>query len=428
MLKAIEFHAARKRLLLCGAFALTAVVAGCEQKKKAVAKTPPAKVEKPAAEGKPASVVLTREAEARLGIRTVPVEQRQLQQVRVLGGEVMPRPGSSVTLSAPLSGTLLAPGRDSTATGDDGESVPESPPLIPGQTLKRGQVLFQLHPLLPAESRASLLESKAEVEGGLSAAQVRLAAATVAYERARKLLDDKAGSQRAVDEATAELELSKALLEAAETRRALLRGLTDPDPGTESAGTLPIASPVDGVLVRLLAAQGQLVGAGEPLAEIADLHRLWIRVPVYAGDLPGVDTTRDVEIAPLGATSSERSLVARPVTAPPTADPTAASVDLYYEVAGQSVPLQPGLRIAVTVPLRSEEESLVVPWAAVVHDANGGTWVYEQTVPRTFQRSRVQVRFVLRDLASLDSGPAPGALVVTDGAAELFGTELGVGK
>ena len=51
----------------------------------------------------------------------------------------------------------------------------------------------------------------------------------------------------------------------------------------------------------------------------------------------------------------------------------------------------------------------VVPWAAVMHDIHGGTWVYENTAPLTYVRRRVQVRYVVDDLAVLESGPPVGA-------------------
>jgi multidrug efflux pump subunit AcrA (membrane-fusion protein) len=104
-------------------------------------------------------------------------------------------------------------------------------------------------------------------------------------------------------------------------------------------------------------------------------------------------------------------------------------VDVFYELendAGRT--LRPGERVSVTVFLRGEEESLVVPWAAVVIDIHGGAWVYESLGKGRYQRRRVEVRQVDGDSAVLHSGPRPGTLVVTAGAAELFGTELGFSK
>ena len=66
-------------------------------------------------------------------------------------------------------------------------------------------------------------------------------------------------------------------------------------------------------------------------------------------------------------------------------------------------------RMSVRVKLQGASEQRVVPWSAVMHDINGGTWVYEKTAEHTYIRRRVQVRYVVDDLAVLESGPAAGA-------------------
>ena len=89
--------------------------------------------------------------------------------------------------------------------------------------------------------------------------------------------------------------------------------------------------------------------------------------------------------------------------------------------------MYPGQKLAVMVPLRGRAESLVVPFKAVLYDVHGGAWVYKQLDERVYARQRVSVEYVDGDNAVLVAGPEPGSKVVTDGAAELFGTEFGVG-
>ena len=72
--------------------------------------------------------------------------------------------------------------------------------------------------------------------------------------------------------------------------------------------------------------------------------------------------------------------------------------------------------------------SLQVPAAAILYDTNGGTWVYERTAEHKYTKRRVEVSRTVNGVAHLRRGPAPGAAVVTDGAAELWGTEFGTGK
>jgi hypothetical protein len=68
-----------------------------------------------------------------------------------------------------------------------------------------------------------------------------------------------------------------------------------------------------------------------------------------------------------------------------------------------------------------------LPYAAVLYDEHGDTWTYTNPAPLTFIRKRIGVDYVSRDLAILTTGPRAGTRVVTVGAAELLGAELGVG-
>ena len=70
----------------------------------------------------------------------------------------------------------------------------------------------------------------------------------------------------------------------------------------------------------------------------------------------------------------------------------------------------------------------MVPWSAVIHDIYGGTWVYARTAPQVYSRIRVLVEYVDGDLAVIKDGPKLNSVVVTAGAAELFGTEVGFAK
>jgi multidrug efflux pump subunit AcrA (membrane-fusion protein) len=146
------------------------------------------------------------------------------------------------------------------------------------------------------------------------------------------------------------------------------------------------------------------------------------------GDLEEVDLKAPALVAPLAAPAKAKAAVARPVPAPPTATPAAGTVDAYYEMANPSGALVPGQRLGASLPLRGEEESLSVPWTAVVIDVDGGTWVYEQSGPLKFVRRRVAVRHTLGEDALLASGPAAGTAVVLAGAQELFGAETGFVK
>lgn len=87
-------------------------------------------------------------------------------------------------------------------------------------------------------------------------------------------------------------------------------------------------------------------------------------------------------------------------------------------------------RIGVkTAPVTREPggAGTVVPYAALIYDAEGGTWAYTNPEPLTFMREAVTVAQVEGDRAVLMHGPEVGTQVVMVGVAELYGTEFGVG-
>jgi hypothetical protein len=69
----------------------------------------------------------------------------------------------------------------------------------------------------------------------------------------------------------------------------------------------------------------------------------------------------------------------------------------------------------------------VVPYASIIYDPHGGTWVYTSPKERTFVRQKVVVDTIEGDDVMLRDGPPPGTLVASTGVAEIYGTEFGVG-
>ena len=65
------------------------------------------------------------------------------------------------------------------------------------------------------------------------------------------------------------------------------------------------------MLQTLHAMPGQTVGAGAPLFDLVAIDAVWLKVPVYAGDVDAIDGRAPVEVVPLGAPSGTPALVAR---------------------------------------------------------------------------------------------------------------------
>lgn len=290
------------------------------------------------------TLTLKPEAEQRLRLQTVPLARRLVPVARSFAGEVV--------LSLGTDGAGIAP--------------------VVGGTL---------------DELLRLADLQAAADGRAAAARVQVEAATLAFERAQKVLQAEAGSVRNVDEARTALALAQAALSTLQAQRALL---------------------------------------GAPVGRSGAPRRAWVRAAIYSGEAVLLDARATATVRALtSATASHR---AAPVRGPLTANAATATVDWFYELP-EGLELRPGERVAVEIPTSaSQVESLVVPFAAVLHDIHGGQWVYEAMAPHTYTRRRVQVARLVGNDAVLASGPALGAKIVTDGAAELFGTEFMTGK
>ena len=67
-----------------------------------------------------------------------------------------------------------------------------------------------------------------------------------------------------------------------------------------------------------------------------------------------------------------------------------------------------------------------MPYAALIYDGQGVTWVYTNAKPLTFLRAKVVVDRVEGDVVLLSDGVLPGTAVVTVGATQVYGAELGI--
>lgn len=372
----------------------------------------PANVGKVVREEELNSIILTEEAEKRIGLVCSPVEMKAVRRVRVYGGEVAVPAGRTIIVASPLGGMLKPP-----ASGE----------MKAGQSVKSGQAIFMLTPLLTPDGQATMAASLADADGQVNNARTQVDLTKIALDRAKRVFKEGAGSQRQVDETEAAYNLATKTLDAVIARQAILKNVVGNAEGG-TAAPIPIEAPEDGILRTISALPGQTVPLGAALFEVIDISTVWIRVALPVGDLDATDHTVPAQVGKLSARPGTPLHAAKPVTAPPSANPLSATVDVFYEMKNPGQKLIPGQRLGVSVPLADAKESLTVPWSAVVFDIHGGTWVYEHTGPRRYARYRVVVAYTVGADAVLASGPPAGSKIVTAGAQELFGAETGFVK
>ena len=243
-------------------------------------------------------------------------------------------------------------------------------------------------PVTTGASELQLAEAQVAAEGALAVARARLGGARRALVRSEQMLSVDAGSKREVDDARTEVAVAQAALAAAQQQRALLGSAEAADGGA----------------------------------------RVWVRVPVHASEASEIDAQREARVGGVSGRANEPALAAQPVRGAPSARTASPAIDFFYEVKGARGALRIGQQVGVMLPLRGAADALVVPWSALLYDAEGGSWVYERVAPNTYARRRVQIDAVAGSEAAISGAALEGKEIVSAGAAELFGAEFGVGK
>jgi membrane fusion protein, heavy metal efflux system len=366
----------------------------CTPAKAPATSVPAAKLERTTLEGL-VSITLREDAQAALGLELGAVEKGLKPAQLIVGGEVMVPAGRELVLSAPVGGRIAG-------------ALPQ-----PGALLKAGQVLMTLVPLATVDR-----DVRARAQRDLEVARADAQLSETRLKRAESMMNDRSGSVRAFEDARAQQQIAQASVVSAESRlQTLSSGALDADV------SFAVKSPADGVLRAVRVGVGQSVPAGAPLVEIASSGR-WVRTALSSGDAVRTSKSAHVWAERLG--SGERVELAA-LQGPPSADVVRGTVDVFHALPS-SADWSPGERVLVQLETDGLEERLSVPFSSVVRDAEGGAWVFVQQAPHQFRRHRVDVLRRDGERLVLARGPAAGAQVVSVGAVELWGFELGADR
>ncbi len=79
-----------------------------------------------------------------------------------------------------------------------------------------------------------------------------------------------------------------------------------------------------------------------------------------------------------------------------------------------------------TTPIRQDGRKEIMPYAALIYDAEGDTYAYTAPGPLTYVRQQINIDHYDGDSVVLSGGPPVGTEVVTVGVDEVYGTEFEV--
>jgi len=285
-----------------------------------------------------------------------------------------------------------------------------------GDRVRQGQVLAELHSHVIHDAWADYRKAMAERRRR----ETEQAFARQNEERAQRLLAEKAISrhdlQRAeADRVAADEQLDMARTEVRRAEEALEHyGVTNKeDPTGESGETIPVRSPLRGVVLEQSVTQGTAVTVGTPLYVVADLTELWAVAEIDETQLSQVRAGRNTEIR-VSAYPGE-TFAGLITFVADTVNPKTRRVTVRCRVPNPDGRLKPEMYAALTLSSGEPHEVLAVPSAAV-QEIEGKPFVFVKTKAGAYERRDVSLGQEAEGWIEVRAGVKAGEEVATTGS------------
>ena len=332
------------------------------------------------------------------------VEEAQMPEQIYSTGRLVPEPSRRAVVAPPVAGIIAS----------------RALPRI-GQYVARGEMLAMLvqTPTAAEAAQIQIENSRIEAERRRLAqaeieARARLSAAGAEADRAKRLLEQKAYSQRQFEAAEADRQAAQAVLAAIQEQLKTLH--TAP-----STSNYEVAAPISGTVVDVRKAAGEEVRPGEAILEIVSLDVLWVEAPIFEKDLGRLSKNMEATFTTTAYPGKE--FRGRLINISAIVDEHTRAAQAVFEVPNPSRELRLGMQANVRLGLGKRAQVLLVPKESIL-DNEGKKIVYVLRTGEEFERRDVLVGDEYGGKVAVVSGIRPGERVVTQGAYQLKLQEL----
>ena len=215
-------------------------------------------------------------------------------------------------------------------------------------------------------------------------------------------------AEQQLDEARAKRQEARGRLESYGLTSKEIAALSTKGLGNDHAGQFVLSAPATGTIIEDNFKVGDVVDAGKPLFQIADLKDVWVEAhvsPAIAPQLAGSDAR---------VMAGDTAYTAKIVQTHDTVDETTRTVGVRLKLDNADRALRPGQFVDVEL-FGPDKKVLNLPTSAVLRNAAGRWVVYVRTKSGAFAERPVKVLFAANGRTAID-GLAAGTPVVTSGA------------
>jgi cobalt-zinc-cadmium efflux system membrane fusion protein len=275
----------------------------------------------------------------------------------------------------------------------------------PGERVERGQVVAHITSRDLERLEAELREAQAELH---LAAQI--------LEQRRSLVSEGAVAGKALVDAESQHRQASAEVEIAAAKLRLIgaqnqNGDLQAD-RSDTIESLPIRSPISGVIAHADVRAGQVVEPDQHLFEVVDHSRLWVVGEVLEADASLVardqSTTVTIDALP------DEKLVGKIEDVDVHLDSQSRSLAVRQLFDNSNGVLRPGMTARMRIEVRRVEKAVVVPANTLIQDG-AATFVLLQEGSGKFRRQPVKVGLALPDQVEITDGVFPGNRVIQTG-------------
>jgi len=229
-----------------------------------------------------------------------------------------------------------------------------------GSLVKKGQIIVRLD---ASDTNLSAAAAQADVR----AAEANYALAKAEVERQRQLVNKKFISQSALDKYEAELKTADARVNQAKAQAAVS--------GNQSRYTALVADR-DGVITQIRAEPGQVVDAGEMVAQIADTRQIEVLVAVPESRMAGLKAGDSVTIKLWADREKTYNGKVREIA------PAASSATRAFDVRIAMTDADEAVKLGMTAGVRfaqTEADKVMIPSTALTQiNGKNAVWVIDK--------------------------------------------------
>jgi len=282
-------------------------------------------------------------------------------------------------------------------------------PVRAGETVKKGQALYTVDSPDLVQAASSLI----------AAAGVR-SLATRNLERARKMVEIQAASQKDLDQAMSDQQSAEGAYQAARDAVRIF-GKSDAEmdkiiSGRKVSGEMTVFSPINGKVVARNAAPGMLVQPGSTPAPVAvaDTTAKWVIANVTEYDAPKLKLGLPAKISITAMPG--KTYKAEIVNIGAAVDPATRRVPVRTEVQDPEGELQQQMLATFVFDVSPPVMSTAISPNGVVREGDGTMSAFVTTDGRQFTRKPLKVGMEQNGFVQILEGLSDGEKVAGDGA------------